>query len=102
MIMTEDFLKSEAWSFALIDGGEIRDFAEVWVDANRSRALILLRYLSDAAAAVGRGWKRTVEGAAGRATPGSPAGRAEMAIVEKRRSLNRQLKMTRIFGKAAR
>ena len=39
------------------EGQEIPDFAQVWVDANRSRTLFLMRYASTVTAALVKRWK---------------------------------------------
>jgi len=83
-----------------MDDREIQSFAEVWSDANRSRALILVRYFSAAAAALVRRWKRTGASVTDKVTPGSLPARREIAIAEKCRALSRQ--MTEGFTKAGR
>jgi hypothetical protein len=51
------------------DDEKMRDFAEVWVAANRSRALNLMRYVSTLGAALLKRWKAHRGSAADRATP---------------------------------
>jgi hypothetical protein len=80
---TTFFFKSEAWSFPLSDDGKFPDYAEVWVEANRSRARILARYFTAAGAAFVRRWIGEGGNAADRATPRSLAGRTEVAIAER-------------------
>jgi hypothetical protein len=48
------------------DDGKFQDFAEVWVGANRSRARILMRYVSIGAAALVKRWEQHAERAADR------------------------------------
>jgi hypothetical protein len=77
------FSKSEAWSLPLSDDGKFPDYAEVWVEANRSRARILARYFAAAGAAFVRRWIGEGGNVADRATPRSLAGRTEVAIAER-------------------
>jgi hypothetical protein len=67
----------------LNDDGEIQDFAQVWIGANRSRALILMRYVTAAAAALLERWKHHGGSAADRGMPGPLPGRPDMAIAER-------------------
>jgi hypothetical protein len=64
------------------DDGKIPDFAEVWVGANRSRTLILMRYASTVRAALVKRWKHIGE-AQRKATPIQLAARSDMAIAER-------------------
>jgi hypothetical protein len=61
---------------------KMRDFAEVWVAANRSRALNLMRYVSTLGAAFLKRWEAHRESAADRATPIQVPARSDMAIAE--------------------
>jgi hypothetical protein len=62
--------------------GKFQDFAEVWVGANRSRALILMRYASTVGAALVKRWKYIGE-APRKATPTQVSARPDMAIAER-------------------
>jgi hypothetical protein len=66
----------------LSDDGELSDFAEVWVEANRSRALILWQYFSGVVAALAQRSKHQEASLADEAKPGLLPGRTDMAIVE--------------------
>jgi hypothetical protein len=66
----------------LSDDGEFPDYAEVWVEANRSRARILTRYFSTAGAAFFRRWIHGGRNAADRIKPGPLSGPTEVAIEE--------------------
>jgi hypothetical protein len=77
------FSKSEARSFPLSDDGKFPDYAEVWVEANRSRARVLTRYFAAAGAAFVRRWTGEGGNAADRAKPRPLSGRAEVAIAER-------------------
>jgi hypothetical protein len=65
------------------DDGKFQDFAEVWVGANRSRALILMRYASTVGAALVKRWEQHRASAANRATPIQLPARSDMAIAER-------------------
>jgi hypothetical protein len=65
------------------DDEKMRDFAEVWVAANRSRALILMRYVSTLGAALAKRWKYTGASAAGGAKVIQLPARSNMAIAER-------------------
>jgi hypothetical protein len=65
------------------DDVKTQDFAEVWVGANRSRALILMRYVSTVGAALLKRWEAHRASAADRATPIQVTARPDMAIAER-------------------
>ena len=77
------FLQVTAWSLPLSDNGEFPDFAEVWVEANRSRARFLTRYFSTANAAFFQRWIHEAKNAADREEPGPLSGRTDVAIAER-------------------
>ena len=56
------------------DGGEVGDYAEVWVEANRSRARALTRYFSTAGAAFFQRWIDGGRKGADRAKSGPSSG----------------------------
>ena len=62
--------------------GKFPDFAEVWAGANRSRALILMRYLSTVGAALGKRWEQQRGSAEDQAKAIPVAARPDMAIAE--------------------
>jgi hypothetical protein len=70
-------------SFPLSDDAEFPDYAEVWVEANRSRARILTRYFSTLGAALLKRWEAHRGSAADRATPIQVPARPDMAIAER-------------------
>jgi len=76
------FFEFERWSFALSHDGKFPDYAEVWTEANRSRAQVLRRYFSAAAAFFQR-WIQRQKNAADRASPGSLSRRNDVGIAER-------------------
>jgi hypothetical protein len=64
------------------DDAEFPDYAEVWVEANRSRARILTRYFSTVAAVFIRRWIHGRD-AADRATLAPLSRRTDLPITER-------------------
>lgn len=64
------------------EGQEIPDFAQVWVEANRSRTLILMRYASTVTAALVKRWKHRSRSASDRTTSEPLSGHPDIMIAE--------------------
>jgi hypothetical protein len=77
------FPEAKHGAHPLNDDGEMQDFAQVWIGANRSRALILMRYVTTAAAALLESWKHHGGSAANSGMQGTLPGRPDMAIAER-------------------
>jgi hypothetical protein len=65
------------------EGQEIPDFAQVWVDANRSRTLVLMRCASTVTAALVKRWKHRSRSVSDRATSEPLPGHPGIVIAER-------------------